>query len=156
ASSATRRCSSGDRLHKSSSWRIAVQFRIEPPPCPDSPLARLDPRWKLAAVVLVMIGVVLLRTLLGVGLALLGALVLLALTRVPWRWLRWRLGAVAILLLLFALPAPLLARGEPLESLQWIAEMAGKALTLFLLGTVVLVSSPLEATMKAARSLLVP
>src|SRR5262249_45193536 len=49
-----------------------------------------------------------------------------------------------------------LARGEPLESLQWIAEMAGKALTLFLLGTVVLVSSPLEATMKAARSLLVP
>src|SRR3954462_6614357 len=62
------RCSSGDRLHTSSLWRIAVQFRIEPPPCPDSPLARLDPRWKLAAVVLVMVGVVLLKTLIGVGL----------------------------------------------------------------------------------------
>ena len=90
-----------------------MQFRIEPPPCPDSPLARLDPRWKLAALLLGAVLVAAVRTLVPSALALLGALALAAAARLPWRWYLGRVAAVGLFVALFTLPLPLLLDGGP-------------------------------------------
>ncbi len=132
-----------------------MQVRFSPPPLADSPLARLDPRWRLAGLLLWMLVVALLRTLPAalVGLALAALLALLA--RMPWRWLGQRLLMVAIPLAIFVLPVPLLAE-------QWSAGtrlaalFAVKALTLALLAAILVVSAPPDVTLKAAHALRVP
>lgn len=133
-----------------------MQFRIEPPPSVESPLSGIDPRWKLAAFLLMMVGVALLQTLLGTVLALALSLILLLSARVPWRWFQGRLLAMLLLLALFVLPIVLLSWHEPLDALARAGQMSGKALTLFVLGTILLISAPLEVTLKAARSLGAP
>src|SRR5438552_2531217 len=73
---------------------------------PDSPLARWDARWKLAAIVLAAFGVATLDGLAPAAVALVLGVMLLALTRLPARWVRDRLGlfALAALPFLFVLP----------------------------------------------------
>jgi cobalt/nickel transport system permease protein len=133
-----------------------VQVRFSPPPCADSPLARLDPRWRLAALLLAMLAAALLRTLTAALPALAGALLLAALAQMPWRWFAGRLLLVAVPLAFFVLPLPLLSQGELLEGVRLAALFAVKGMTLAILAAVLLVSAPLEATLKAAHALLVP
>src|SRR5262249_59990581 len=64
-------------------------------PCPASPLRRLDPRWKLAALVFALVAVTLVQTLPSVGAALVVALGLAAAGRLPLPWLLLRLGGAA-------------------------------------------------------------
>ena len=56
------------------------------PPQTDSPLGRLDPRWRLAGLAVLAATASVLATLPAVGLALGVALVLAALARLPPRW----------------------------------------------------------------------
>jgi cobalt/nickel transport system permease protein len=141
-----------------------MTLAFTPPPCPDSPLRRLDPRWKLAALALAALAAALLRTVPASALALAGALLLALLARLPARWFLGRLGATALFVALFALP--LLLDGGPAWSwgqLHLSAHGAKVALLLCLkaaavvtLFLVLLASAPLDATLKAAHALRVP
>jgi cobalt/nickel transport system permease protein len=137
------------------------------PPQADSPLGRLDPRWRLAGLIVVAAAVSLLHSLPAAGVALLVAMLLAASARLPARWCLERLGAVAFFLALFTLPLPFLIDGEgpavewgPLR-LTWAGTRAGlllaaRALTILLVMLSLLAAAPLDATLKAARSLRVP
>jgi cobalt/nickel transport system permease protein len=136
-------------------------------PCPDSPLRRLDPRWKLAALVPAAVAVAVLRSLPAAAAALGGSLALAALGRLPPRWLLTRLGAVALFLALFTLPLPLLLHdGGPAWEVgplrcSWYGlkvslVLAAKAVAVLTLMLVLLGTAPLDATLKAAHALHVP
>src|SRR5439155_18182872 len=73
---------------------------------PDSPLARWDARWKLAALALAACGVAALDRLLPSAVALAIGLLLVALTRLPGKWVRDRLGLFALAALPFLLVLP--------------------------------------------------
>jgi cobalt/nickel transport system permease protein len=138
-----------------------------PPPCPDSPLRQLDARWKLAALTLAALATALLRTVPATALALAGALFLAWLGRLPLRWYLGRLGPVALVLALFAVPLPFLLHGSGPEW-QWgpfsvsrhgaavALVLSTKAVAVVTLALVLLASAPLDATLKAAHSLHVP
>jgi cobalt/nickel transport system permease protein len=144
-----------------------MTITFDPLPCPDSLLRRIDPRWKLAALLLATALVAAIRTLAPAGLALLGAVALAAVGRLPWRWCRARLAAVGLFVGLFTVPLPFLLAGPgpawevgPV-ALSWYGTsvalfVAGKALTVLTLMLVLLASAPLEDTLKAAHALRVP
>src|SRR5437868_1396672 len=76
---------------------LALDF----PECSQSVVGRLDPRWKLAAIMLAAFAAALLQTLPS-ALALLGATMLLVLAaRLPFRWLALRLSGMALVLAVF-------------------------------------------------------
>ena len=137
------------------------------PPQTDSPLGRLDPRWRLAGLIVLAAAVSLLQSLPAAGLAFLAALFLAVLARLPARWCLERLGAVALLLALFTLPLPFLIGGDgpavdwgPFR-LTWVGAraalmLAARALTVLLVMLTLLAAGPLDATLKAARSLRIP
>jgi cobalt/nickel transport system permease protein len=142
-----------------------MRLTFRPPPCPDSPLRRLDPRWKLAALVLAALATAALRSLPAAALALAGSLLLVGLGRLPPRWYGARLAAAGVLLALFVLPLPLLREGPrwswgPLSlSLPGarLALLIGcKALAVLSLALVLLATAPLDATLKAAHALRLP
>ncbi len=137
------------------------------PPCPDSLLARLDPRWRLAGLLFAALTAALLQTLPSIGLALLGSLLLVLLARLPGAWYLLRIGTLALALAVFVLPLPLLLDGPgPAYHWGWLKLtwhgaavaliLAGKALTIVNLMLVLLATGPLDSTLKAARSLGVP
>jgi cobalt/nickel transport system permease protein len=134
---------------------FTVQVRFSPPPTVDSPLARLDARWRLAALLLAMLGAALLRTLAAATVGLMGAVLLALVARLPWRWFGRRLLFVVVPLAVLVLPVPLLAE-------YWSdgARLAGlfvvKALILAILAAILVVSAPPDATLKAAHALCVP
>jgi cobalt/nickel transport system permease protein len=135
-------------------------------PCADSPLRRLDPRWKLAALLVAAVAIVLLSTLLPAMLGLAVAVMLAGVGNVPRRWALTRLGFLALVLAPFLLVLPLIHTGGPVLTLGpltlaldgvWAAcLLIAKTLTLFLLMLVLLTSAPLPDTLKAAESLGVP
>src|SRR5262245_41797807 len=137
-------------------------------PCPESPLRRLDPRWKLAALVLAAASVAGLHAWPPAVVALIVALGLALLGRVPLPWLLARLGSVAVVLvpfavsLLFLLPGP----QRPLFAWGWLqvswdgidaaVTLCARALAVVTLLLVLLAASSLDATLKAAHALRVP
>jgi cobalt/nickel transport system permease protein len=144
-----------------------MTLNLSPPPCTTSPLSRLDPRWKLAALLLAGLAVVFLQSLPAALLALVGTVVLAFLGRLPGRWCRERLEAAFAFVALFALPLPfLLWADEPSWRIGPVAIsphgtrvamlILSKAATLILLTLVGLTTAPLDANLKAARALHVP
>src|SRR5437764_11250107 len=75
-------------------------------PVPDSPLARWDARWKLAAVLVAVAGVATVDHVLPAAAALAAGLGLVALARLPRRWVRDRLLALTFAALPFVLVLP--------------------------------------------------
>ncbi len=122
-------------------------------PAADSPLRRLDPRWKLAAVVAAVAAAALVQTLLPALAALAGALVLAAAARLPAGWLLGRLGALAVALgpLVVLLPLVQGTTGGRLALL-----LAAKATAIVTLTLVILATAPLPTTLHAAQALRVP
>jgi cobalt/nickel transport system permease protein len=144
-----------------------MTISFNPLPCPASPLRRLDPRWKLAALVLAAVLVAAIRTLAPTAAALLASLVLAALARLPWRWYLGRVAAAGLFVVLFTLPLPFLLVGPgpswalgPVtvswHGLTTALFVSAKALTVLTLMLVLLASAPLEDTLKAAHALRVP
>lgn len=141
---------------------------VTPLPCPESPLRRLDPRWKLAGLVAAALAAASLRTLAAAVAALAAALLLAALGRMPLRWYLVRLGGVAVFVGPYAALLPLLtpaAAGPSGElaglhvsypGLRAAGVLLCKALTLVTLVLVALVSTPLADLWKALHALRVP
>lgn len=136
-------------------------------PCPDSPLRRLDARWKLAALLPVAIIVPTLQTLPGAAGALAGVVLLAILGRLPPRWAFARLGALALFLALFVVFLPIVVRDDGPAFVFGPVRLSGaglriavllslKAVTVVLLVLVLLVSAPLPDTLKAAHALRLP
>src|SRR5436305_3987880 len=80
---------------------------LDIPQARPSPLHRLDPRWKLAALLPAALACALLRTPAAALAALAGALALALLARLPAGWLARRLGAALLMLALFVAWLPL-------------------------------------------------
>jgi cobalt/nickel transport system permease protein len=143
-----------------------MTLRLTPPPGRSSPLARLDPRWRLAALAPAALAAAVLHTLPAAALALAGSLALACLARLPVWWYAARVAGLGFFLALFALPLPFLLDGGP----AWHAGpvrlsahgaavallLTAKAVTVLTLALVLLSTGPLDATLMAARSLRVP
>jgi cobalt/nickel transport system permease protein len=130
-------------------------------------LRRLDPRWKLAGLILAACLVSMFATVTAAAAAFVAALLLVGLSRMPVAWYLGRLSALAVVLLFFVILLPFILHGPgptlvlgPVEVSLYGARVAVllclKALTIVTLMLVVLVSAPLDATLKAAHSLRVP
>jgi cobalt/nickel transport system permease protein len=128
---------------------------------------RLDPRWKLAAVVIAVCAALALHTLPAALLAFLATLTLALAARLPPRWFAARAGAALLAVALFALPLPFLVDDPgpalelgPLRLSAHGAEvgvlLAVRALTVVSLTLILLATTPADALLKAARSLGVP
>jgi cobalt/nickel transport system permease protein len=137
------------------------------PPAADSCLARMDPRWKLAALVPAAVMLALLRSVPPAAVAFLGAWTLAEVSGLPRMWLARRLAWTALVIGLFLvwllfLPDP---QGESFD-LRWLTisktglEHFGvvllKTLALVTLILTVLATGPLQDTFKAAQCLRVP
>lgn len=134
---------------------------------PDSPLARWDARWKLAALVLAAFSVAALDRLVPSLVALAVGLLLVALARLSWRWVRGRLGLFAFAALPFLVvlpftldfggagwdvgPVRVSERGLAVGSAIFARCLAIGCLALVLTGT-----APLHHTLAAAHKLKVP
>jgi cobalt/nickel transport system permease protein len=133
-----------------------VQIRFTPPPTTHSPLGRLDARWRLAALLLAVVAASVVRGLTASALALGGAVLLAALARLPWRWYVARLAVVGVVVALFVVSVPLLARVDWVEGMRLAGVILLKSLALFTLACVLVVTAPLETTLKAAHALYIP
>jgi cobalt/nickel transport system permease protein len=133
-----------------------VQVRFALTPARDSPLARIDARWRLAGLLAILAAAAAVRTGGGALLALAAALVLAALARMDWDWYAGRLLLVAAFLAAFVVPVPFLARMGWAEGALLAGVLLLKALALFTLAAVLLVTAPVEVTLKAAHGLRLP
>jgi cobalt/nickel transport system permease protein len=134
---------------------------------PDSPLARRDPRWRLAALAVAIFGVAFLRQF-GPAAAALGLALTLALVgRVPGRWYRTRVGVLLVALVPFLAVVPFTVdRGDRLWEWHFLhvtdaglvvaATLAMKMLALVTLALTLLATAPLNVTLAAAGRLGVP
>jgi cobalt/nickel transport system permease protein len=153
-------------------------------PRADSPIHRLDARWKLAGILLAVVGTALLQTLPAAGTlvsgtavlqallpatgALLVAVILLIISRLPARWYLTRIGTVVLFVGFFALFLPFVVpaseaekwRIDPLvirlPGLVSALRLLAKATAILTLMLVLLATTPPEATFKAAHSLHMP
>jgi cobalt/nickel transport system permease protein len=136
-------------------------------PAPDSPVRRLDPRWKLAAMLLAVASAAALQTVSAALAAFAGSLVLATVSRLPLRWFLARVGALTLVLAFFVVLLPFLVhQGEP--GGQWgpvhwswygarvALLLCLKALAIVTLTLVVLATAPFHATLQAAHALRVP
>jgi cobalt/nickel transport system permease protein len=137
---------------------------IQLPPHPESFIAHLDPRWKLAALLVAAAVTISLRTLPAAAIGLAGACALAVVARLPFRWWLSRLAAATLVLTPFLLLAPFVVRHGPPAwplgiapaGLTIAAVLLLKTLTLVTLVLVLLATAPLPATCKAAHALRVP
>jgi cobalt/nickel transport system permease protein len=136
-------------------------------PVGDSWLSRLDPRWKLAALLLAAAAAAMLQALPAAAIGLAGTLALAASARLPRAWYLARLATVLLLVAPFALMLPLLHRQHetawevgPVQlsphGTQLGALLCLKAATITSLFLILLATGPLPVTLKAAQSLRVP
>ena len=142
---------------------LALDF----PLCSDSPLGRVDPRWKLAALLFAAFVAALVRTLPAALAAAAGAVVLVILAELPPRWLFWRLGSVALVMAFFIAWLPFMPsaghatwRLGPLTlssaGLKLAALLTLKALTVVALMLTLLATAPIQRTFAAAQRLRMP
>jgi cobalt/nickel transport system permease protein len=144
-----------------------VTLAFDDIPAPDSPLARRDPRWKLAGFVIAVATTAAIGNVAAVAVSFIIALALVAIGRVPLSWYAGRLGPLVPFLLLFGLLMPLMVRGgEPLaqfgpieisqRGVRAAALICLKALAILTFVLVLLTSAPFHVTLQAAHALHVP
>ncbi len=137
-------------------------------PRADSPIHRLDARWKLAGTLLAVAGTAVLQSLPAAAGALLVALILLIISRLPARWYLTRVGTVVLFVGFFALFLPFVVPAPEEETwrigplaislpgLVLAMRLLAKATAILTLMLVLLATAPPEATFKAAHALHVP
>src|SRR5262245_9601919 len=133
----------------------------------DSMLARRDPRWRLAAIGLAILGVAFLRHAGPVAVALAFALVLAVLGQIPGRWYRVRAGLLLVALVPFLIVVPFTVdRGDRLWEWRFLhvtdaglvaaGVLAMKIVALVTLALTLLALAPLHVSLAAAGRLGVP
>jgi cobalt/nickel transport system permease protein len=122
-------------------------------PTTDSPLSRLDPRWKLVGLGAAIAAAAVVRTPAAAGAALAGGALLAAAARLPGRWLAARLGELLLGLvpLVVLLPLTSGATGAVLAAVILL-----KGLAIGLTALVLMATAPLPTTLVAAQRLRVP
>lgn len=144
-----------------------MTLALREPRIPDSPLARWDPRWKLAAVLLLAAGTAALQHPTPAATALAAGLVLTHLARLPARRVAGRLGLLALAVgpFLAVLPFTLDPAGPGWDvagahaSAAGVRAGAGVVLRCLAIGCFALVlagTAPLPRTLAAAHALRVP
>ncbi|MFO0807766.1 MAG: energy-coupling factor transporter transmembrane component T [Gemmataceae bacterium] len=123
------------------------------PAAADSPLARLDARWKLASLGVAAFAVTALQTPSAAGIALAISATLVAFARLPRHWLLRRLRELAVAVGPLVILLPLF---QGLDGVRPGLLLAAKALAIAGLTAVVLGTTPLPTTLHAAHSLRVP
>ncbi|HYV37335.1 MAG TPA: energy-coupling factor transporter transmembrane component T [Gemmataceae bacterium] len=132
-----------------------------------APLSRVDPRWKLAALVPVAAVAGMLQTLGAASAALIGAFVLAALARLPLRWYLDRIATLAAALALFLALLPFLDHGDEgrwtvgflslsPKGLTLAAVLLLKALTVTTVLLAAATTAPMQVHLKALHALGVP
>jgi cobalt/nickel transport system permease protein len=140
---------------------------FDKPDCPPSILTRFDPRWKLAALLLAALAAVLLQTWGPALTALAGALLLVALARLPWRWYMIRLATAMAMYVLFLIWLPLDVKPGhatidvgfltvSLPGLEHLGAQTAKVAGMISVMLVLLATTDLPSLFKAARALYVP
>ena len=136
-------------------------------PVIDSPATRIDARWRLAALAILMAATAAAHSLLVSGAELVLAAALTWWARVPAHWWRARLLPVMLVLLPAAILLPI-SWYPSLDAWRWgpvyfspertrlVALIFVKAAALILLVQVILIADPLTTTLKAAHHLRVP
>lgn len=118
-----------------------------------SPLARIDPRWKLAALVPSLIMVSMLRQPLPVGAALLSATGLLIAARFSRQFLLTRLGAVFLFLAPFLIILPI---QSGVAGIVPALVLTARALAIVFLALALVATSPFADVLKAAQAIGMP
>lgn len=118
----------------------------------DSLLSQWDARWKLAAILLAVVCIALLRHWPAAVAALGVAFGVATLGRLPRRWFRLRMGALSVGLLPFLLILPFTLP----NGLSIAVTLACKALAIGALMLTLLATGPLPETMTAAQRLKMP
>lgn len=140
---------------------------LDIPATHSSPLHRLDPRWKLAALLPAACAVAALQSPLAALVALAGALALVALARLPWRWFGVRLGTALLVPAFLVVWLPLIPRpgDEPvyfygvalsITGMLYAVVLLMRAACIVSLVLVMLATAPLQDTFKAAQALRIP
>jgi cobalt/nickel transport system permease protein len=130
-----------------------MTLAFDPPPAVDSPLARLDPRWKLAALAVAAGAAAAVQSPGPAIAALAGALVLAAVARLPAWWFAGRIGALALALVPFAVIMPVV---EGWDGVRIAGLLAVKAITVVTFALVGLATAPLPTNLHAAVALRLP
>ncbi|MBI2806852.1 MAG: cobalt ECF transporter T component CbiQ [Planctomycetes bacterium] len=132
-----------------------------------SVIQRLDPRWKLAGVLLATLAMGWLRTGPAACTALLSAFALVLLARLPLQWYLRRLGAATLLFVVFLAWLPFVVEeGDltfdlsivalSLTGLEQLAILSARLVGMVSLMLVLVATAPLHDTFKAARALFIP
>jgi cobalt/nickel transport system permease protein len=139
---------------------------LTPLVCLESPLRRFDPRWKLAAFSIALAVTACLQTPATAAIALIGAVILAGLARLPMSAFFERLKIILPALILFTIflpfvvpdPDPILIGPIRLSAPGFRLALLFilKALAIFTLTLVLTASSSLSETLQAAASLRVP
>lgn len=130
-----------------------MTFAFSAPPIVDSVIARIDPRWKLAAAGVAMACIAALQHVPPTAAGFVIALLLALVARLPAPWVAGRLGALALALLPFAIVMPLV---QGAEGAQMALLLSLKALTIVTLVLVVLGTTSLPTLLNAMRALGLP
>jgi cobalt/nickel transport system permease protein len=169
---------SGRETLASSQWKCASFRRrrqtissvmtsyLTPLVCPDSPLRRLDPRWKLSALAIALLITACLQSLAAATSALIASIILATLARLPIRACLVRLKVLLPVLILFTILLPFVVPdSEPIligpvrlstPGIRLAFLFIVKALAIFTLALALTASSPVNATLQAAAYLRVP
>jgi len=144
-----------------------MTLAFEMPVCKPSLLQRLDPRWKLAGILLAALAMTLLRTMIPALLGFGSAVLLVAIARLPWRWYLGRMGLAMTLFAVFLIWLPFVPQPDHAtweigfvtisqtgtERLLTLTAKLGAMISLML---VLLATAPLHDTFKAAHALHIP
>lgn len=144
-----------------------MTLAFDVPACAPSFVQRLDPRWKLAALLLASLAFALLRSWGPATAALAVALVLVLLARLPAVWYVRRLATAVFFFAVFLIWLPLVVeQGDAqidlgmvtlsLTGLLRLVALSAKLAAMISLMLVLIATTPLPDTFKAAHSLLIP
>ena len=129
-----------------------MTLALRPTAVPESPVARWDARWKLAALLVASAGVATLRSPTLAAVALLAAIALAAVSRLPARAIAARLGLVGLAVLPVLVVVPLTLDNGTSAALG----VAGRALAIGVFALVLARTAPPDRTFAAAHALRVP
>jgi cobalt/nickel transport system permease protein len=144
-----------------------MTLAFDVPECQPSFVQRLDPRWKLAGLLLASLACALLQTGGPASASLAGALLLVMLARLSWRWYLRRLAAALAMFVLFLIWLPFVPEtGDRMLDLGFLTlsltglvrflVLTAKLCSMLSFFLVLLVTAPLQDTFKAAHALWIP
>ncbi len=144
-----------------------MTLAIDIPECPDSFVQRLDARWRLAAIVLACLAWAPIRSWPPALAAFVGAVLLAAFARLPWRWTAGRLGTAMVFFTVFLAWLPFAIRPEDrtldlhvvtisLDGSLRLVALTAKLCAMTSLVLVLIAVAPLHETLHAAQSLRIP